>query len=118
MSASLHSLEDVPRAGGETSISFPWTYAFLSPVWPSVSKGGDHAPGPDLSRDRIAASLGAYPPSVPVVALGGLTPDRARQVKALGCSGGAAIGCVWGAADPVAAWGAFVEGLDDGRRRG
>ncbi len=101
----------MPRGGGD--LTFPWAYAFLSPVWPSVSKAG-HAPGPDLGPALIAASFAAHPPAVPVVALGGLTPDSARAVRGLGCAGGAAIGCVWGAADPVAAWGAFVEGLDAG----
>ena len=105
----------MPRVGGgsDGDRAFPWSYAFLSPVWPSVSKPG-HAPGPDLSPAAVAASFGASPPALPVVVLGGLTPARAAHVRGLGCAGGAAIGCVWEAADPVAAWGAFVAGLDAG----
>jgi len=123
LSASLHSLNAVPRVGGEegedveggNSASPPWSYVFLSPVWPSVSKGATHAPGPDLSPALIAASLADRPPAVPVIALGGLTPATARLVSDLGFAGAAALGSVWGDPDPPSAWAAFVAGLEEGQ---
>ena len=118
LSASLHSLADVPRvsdAKGEGKPIPPlWSYVFLAPVWPSVSKGATHAPGPDLSPELIAASFAESPPAVPIVALGGLTPANAGFVRSLGFSGAAALGSVWGDPDPAGAWAAFVEGLEDG----
>jgi len=118
LSASLHSLDAVPRLGetgreGDASPP-PYSYVFLSPIWPSVSKGAAHAPGPDLSLDLVAAEFAVRPPALPVVALGGLTPDTARLVSGLGFSGGAALGAVWDAPNPAAAWAAFVAGLDAG----
>lgn len=109
-SASLHSLADVPRVGGENEDE--WDYVFLSPVWPSVSKPG-HA-GTLPPPPAIAADLAARPPAVPVLALGGLTPVTARDVASLGCAGAAVLGCVWEAADPLAVWAEVVAALDAG----
>jgi thiamine-phosphate pyrophosphorylase len=39
----------------------------------------------------------------PVIAIGGITPDRAVAVHAVGAWGVAAIRAVWDAPDPVAA---------------
>jgi thiamine-phosphate pyrophosphorylase len=123
ISASLHALADVPRGdggGGSGDATPAWTYAFLSPVWPSVSKPGHGGPGSGcaLTPPLIAADLAARPPSVPVVALGGLTLATAPEVAGLGCAGGAALGAVWEAPDRQAAWAAIVAGLDAGEERG
>lgn len=127
LSASLHRLEDVPRlrregggegeGGGEAAVPpaapLPYKYVFLSPVWASVSKAG-YGPGAAFTPASLAADLRARPPAVPVIALGGLTPATARQVRGLGCAGAAVLGCVWEAPDPAAGWAAFVGGLDAG----
>jgi thiamine-phosphate pyrophosphorylase len=39
----------------------------------------------------------------PVIAIGGITPDRAAELKAAGAYGVAAIRGLWMAADPAAA---------------
>jgi thiamine-phosphate diphosphorylase len=40
---------------------------------------------------------------VPVVAIGGVTPERVAELKEAGAYGVAAIRSLWGAADPAAA---------------
>jgi len=59
----------------------------MSTVWPTDSKPQGH---PVLGVDGLAAIAGAV--TVPVLAIGGVTVDRVRQVMAAGGAGIAAIG--------------------------
>jgi thiamine-phosphate diphosphorylase len=56
---------------------------------------------------RVPAGLGLVSDAVvlgrPVIAIGGITPERAAEVKAAGAYGVAAIRSLWMAADPAAA---------------
>lgn len=89
---SCHSAEDVARArdGGAT-------FAFLSPVFDTPSK---RAYGPPIGVEalRAAARLG-----LPLVALGGVTPDRVPGLRVAGAWGVAAIRAWLEAPDPAAA---------------
>lgn len=58
---------------------------FLSPVFPTRS----HPGAPALGRVRLG--LLARHARRPVIALGGVTPERSRHLKALGCYGWAGI---------------------------
>lgn len=69
-------------------------YVFLGPIWPTAS----HPERPPLGVEAIAAALPAR-----VVAIGGITPDRARQCADAGAYGAAAITALWHAVDPTAA---------------
>ena len=62
-------------------------FALLSPVYPPGSKPGDTRPV--LGLDGLAALSAAAP--LPVLALGGLTPDRAAACVAAGAAGVAGI---------------------------
>ncbi len=77
---SCHSAVDVARArdGGAS-------YAFLSPVFDTPSK---RAYGPPIG---LAAFRAAVPLGLPLVALGGVTPERAPALFAAGARGVAAI---------------------------
>jgi thiamine-phosphate pyrophosphorylase len=89
---SCHSAEDVARArdGGAS-------YAFLSPIFDTPSK---RAYGPPVGVEALrgAAALG-----LPLVALGGVTPDRAPELLAAGAAGVAAIRAWLEGPDPAAA---------------
>ena len=61
-------------------------YATLSPVFPSPSKPG-YGPALGLEGLAAAAALG-----LPLLALGGVTPDRARHCLAAGAAGVAVMG--------------------------
>jgi thiamine-phosphate diphosphorylase len=61
-------------------------------------------PGIGLEPLRESAALG-----IPVIAIGGVTPDRAVEVRDAGAWGIAAIRALWGATDPYAAAVALLE---------
>lgn len=54
---------------------------------------------------------------LPVIAIGGVTPERARELAGAGAYGVAAIRAIWDAADPGAAARSLLEAFDD-RSRG
>jgi thiamine-phosphate diphosphorylase len=77
---SVHTVADAEGAG-------PVDYLIAGTVWPTVSKAADC---PLLGRDGLAAIARAA--AVPVLAIGGITPDRLSDVAAAGAAGVAAIG--------------------------
>jgi thiamine-phosphate pyrophosphorylase len=89
---SCHSLAEVARAraGGAD-------YATFGPVWATPSKAG-HGPPVGLEALRQASRLG-----LPLVALGGVEPSRARQAIEAGAAGVAAIRAWLAGPDPAGA---------------
>ncbi|GBF93451.1 hypothetical protein Rsub_06584 [Raphidocelis subcapitata] len=84
--------------------SEPWgpalTYAFLSPVFDSISKPGYSAAGFEAAAVRRTASA---PGAAPLIALGGVTPGNLAAAADMGFAGAAVLGAVWHQADPAAA---------------
>jgi thiamine-phosphate pyrophosphorylase len=98
---SCHSLEAV-LAAEQAGAAF----ATFGPVYETASKAAYGAPvglGP-LERAAARAAL-------PLLALGGVTPERVGACLAAGAWGVAAISAVWDADDPVAALGKFGAAL-------
>ena len=94
-SASTHdaaSLEAAAKVGSD--------FALLSPVFPTASHPGEAALGIDAFRELAGKA------NVPVVALGGITPDNRSQLKGFGV---AAISAILLAVDPQAAACALLE---------
>ncbi len=89
---SCHSADDVRRArdGGAS-------YATFGPVYETPSKRR-YGPPPGIAALREAARLG-----LPLVALGGVAPERVAEARAAGAAGVAAIRAWLEAADPAAA---------------
>lgn len=82
-------------------------YCLLSPIYPSISKpgygggySGSAAAFPD--RQQLADALAGA--RYPVLALGGVTPDRFAELAAMGFAGAVLLGSIWQAPDPLAAW--------------
>jgi thiamine-phosphate pyrophosphorylase len=71
-------------------------FLVVGSVYPTESHPGHPGAGLDLVRETADAG-------VPVIAIGGITPDRAWEVQAAGAYGVAAIRALWHAADPAAA---------------
>ncbi|CAM3037944.1 MULTISPECIES: thiamine phosphate synthase [Methylobacterium] len=82
-------VEAAARAGAD--------YVTLSPVFPTASKPGY---GPALGPEGIAAARRA---GLPIVALGGVTPERIPLCRDAGAAGVAVMGALMHAAEPAAA---------------
>ena len=72
------------------------SYIFLSPVYDSISKKSYYGAfnlkklGEEVAKSRI-----------PVIALGGITPDKLPEVKQMNFAGAALSGAVWTSDNPV-----------------
>ena len=66
------------------------SFATVSPIYPTSSKPGY---GPALGPD-VFARLAPLAPDLPLYALGGLTPERARACIARGAHGAAAMSSI------------------------
>lgn len=79
------------------------TYLGVGPAYATTTKSGlPDAIGPAGVR-AVAAAVG-----VPVVAIGGVTPDRAAELFAAGAHAVAVVGAMSGAPDPAAAAARFA----------
>lgn len=81
LSRSCHSIDEVMQAGG-------MTYVTLSPVFDSISKQGYKSA---FSAEELR-ELDDTP--VPVIALGGVTPERIAELQNFNFSGYAMLGAV------------------------
>lgn len=86
---SAHSVEEVVRAGDEGA-----DYVFLGPIWPTASHPNAEPLGPKtLSRTG----------SIPVIAIGGVTPKRVTECIEHGAYGIAVISALWYEVDVISA---------------
>jgi len=88
---SVHTLAEVEAAAREGADA-----VVLGTIWPSDSHPGRPGAGTELLG--AATAFG-----VPVLAIGGVTPERAREAVAAGAWGVAAIGALWEARKPYLA---------------
>lgn len=89
--ASVHSLDDArdaERAGAE--------WVFFGPVYDTPSKRAYGAPQGPGALARLASSL-----RIPVIAVGGITPERVAEVRAAGAAGVAVISAILSADAPA-----------------
>jgi thiamine-phosphate diphosphorylase len=94
---SVHS-----EAEAEEAIVDGADYLIVGGVYASASHPGQPVAGLQLVRNT--AKLGT-----PVIAIGGMSPERATEAQAAGAYGVAAISALWKAADPAAAALALLE---------
>jgi len=87
---SCHSEAEVAQAAREGA-----DYALFSPVW--------EVPGKGPSQGLAALSRAARAAKLPVLALGGVTPENAASALRAGASGVACLRAVLRASDPAAA---------------
>jgi thiamine-phosphate pyrophosphorylase len=101
---STHDLAQVAVAAGE-----PVDYVAIGPVFPTLTKARpDPVVGVELLR-RARARVG-----LPLVAIGGITPDNARTVVEAGADGVAVISGLLAAPDLTSAALAFAASLSPG----
>ena len=88
--SSVHSLEEATIARDEGA-----DYLMVGTIFATASHPGRPAAGPGL----IAAIAGL---NLPIIAIGGMTAERARVVHDAGAYGLASISTLWNADDPAA----------------
>jgi thiamine-phosphate pyrophosphorylase len=91
-----YSAHEIPEA--RDALDAGADYVTLSPIFPSFSKPGARPRGLAFLRSGVEALAPR-----PVIALGGVDPDRLPQVRASGAHGAAILGAVMQAEDPKAA---------------
>ena len=100
--ASVHSLEDAVEAElkGADWVTF-------GPVYETASK---RPFGPPQGVERLAVV--AQRLHIPVIAIGGITPERVREVRAAGARGVAVISAILAAQSPADATRRFLTALE------
>ncbi|MFD2602156.1 thiamine phosphate synthase [Flavobacterium suzhouense] len=89
-STSTHSIEDFNR------LSHRYEYAFLSPVYNSISKPG-YAPDTDIIESTKRRSNF----NTKLIALGGISYKNNKQILEAGFDGVAVLGNIWNSGDPI-----------------
>ena len=102
---SVHSAEAALAAAREGA-----DHLVVGTIFPSESHPRGAAAGPALLSD-VRAALGAAGVSLPLIAIGGMTPARAGEALRAGADGVAAIRALWDAEDPAGAVRAFLAAL-------
>lgn len=92
------------RADVEAAAAAGADYAGFGPIFTTGSKAGLPAP---LGPEAITPATGV----LPLVAIGGITPANAADVRAAGAHGVAVIGGIWRPPDPIAAAKELVDAL-------
>jgi len=86
ISTSFHSFSELTNKNN-------YQYAFLSPIFNSISKDGYN------SNFKITELQKAYNSGLinnKIIALGGITPDNINIIKEIGFGGAAVLGYIWG----------------------
>lgn len=102
--ASAHDAAEARQAAADGA-----DYVTLSPIFASPSKPGY---GPPLGAQALAEAAGAL--AIPVIALGGVTPENTGECLAAGAAGIAVMGAIMRAADPAAETARYLEALERG----
>lgn len=102
---SVHSV-DAALAAAREGVD----HLVVGTIFPSESHPASRAAGPALLSE-IRAALGAAGMPVPLIAIGGVTPERAGEARRAGADGVAAIRALWDAEQPEQAVRAFLAAL-------
>lgn len=81
-------------------------FVVLGTIWSSASHPGEPAAGTPLiaaAAEAMAATAPTDAVAMPIVAIGGVTPERVREAMTAGAHGVAVLSGVWGAGDAVTA---------------
>jgi thiamine-phosphate pyrophosphorylase len=99
--ASVHSLDEAVAAADQGA-----EWVFFGPVYDTPSKRQYGAPQGLIALERVARAV-----QIPVIAIGGIAPDRVPEVLRAGARGVAVISAILFAADPGGATKRFLDRL-------
>ena len=105
MGLSTHTLEQAAAAQAAGA-----DYVAVGAMFPTTTKPEFQLVGPALAR-QVRPLV-----RVPLVGIGGITPENAAEVVRAGADGVAVISAVCGAPDPTAAARRFVDAVEGARR--
>ncbi len=100
---SCHSVDDAEAARAQGA-----EWIFAGTVFPTPSHPGVAGRGVKWVASAVAAAG-----QVPVVAIGGVRPDRVGSLRKAGAHGVAAIRGIWDRPDPAGAVREYIEALED-----
>jgi thiamine-phosphate pyrophosphorylase len=103
--ASVHSLAEAQAMAGQGA-----DWLFFGPVYDTPSKRAYGAPQGLDALHRVAGAV-----DIPVIAIGGITAERVREVRAAGADGVAVISAILTADDPGGMTRRFLAALGEGR---
>ncbi|HIX55511.1 MAG TPA: thiamine phosphate synthase [Candidatus Sphingobacterium stercoripullorum] len=90
LSTSVHSIADFNRLSEE------WTYAFLSPMFPSISKKGYGVKQTVCSKLKERVNF-----KTKLIGLGGIDSENYKGLRELGADGAALLGSLWHSTQPL-----------------
>ncbi|GAA2383984.1 thiamine phosphate synthase [Nonomuraea africana] len=99
---STHSAAEASAAAVEEGVD----YFCCGPIWPTPTKPGRHAPGPDLLRHATGLGEGR-----PWFGIGGIDLDNLDEVRSYGVSRVVVVRAITEAEDPGAAAAEFAKRL-------
>lgn len=91
-SASIHTLEEID------SLSSAFSYAFLSPIFDSISKREHET---KFNREELYNAIENRSNDTELIALGGINEDNIYDALELGFTGVAVLGAIWEDENPV-----------------
>jgi thiamine-phosphate diphosphorylase len=100
--ASVHAPERALQAEDEGA-----DYLVVGTLFATATHPGQPARGTALLAEVLASC------QLPLVAIGGVTPQRVAELKAAGAHGVAVLGGVWNSADPAAAVRAYLQAIEE-----
>ncbi len=103
--ASVHSLEESLEAESEGA-----DWLIFGPVYDTPSKRAYGSPQGLTALARVAKTV-----TIPVIAIGGITPERVAEVREAGAQGVAVISAILSAPSPGDAVRRFLDALDHAR---
>ena len=106
LASSVHGVSEAEAASRDGT-----DLLVVGTIWPTAS----HPGRPGAGTARIAEVCARV--RVPVVAIGGVTPERAREARVAGAAGVAVLRGVWAAGDPVAAARTYLAAMDGAAER-
>lgn len=99
LACSVHS-----AAGAVDAARDGANFLVVGTIWPTASHPGRKGAGLALVA-AVAARV-----EIPVVVIGGVTPERAAEAIGAGAAGVAVLGGIWNASDPLSAAARYLEG--------
>lgn len=104
ISTSVHDIETF------NGLDKSWAYAFVSPVFPSISKKGYGEHSTVLSEVKKRSN-----PDVQLVALGGINQYNIQDIFENGADGAALLGAIWENQEPLPVFRACMQAIREMR---